>query len=486
MIHRLLVAPLALAKIHAIGLSLLLAISPALASQNQLSSPTTGTVSGLQLTNNYNNALDSVNTCNSGTSAPTNQLSGVPSLGNCWLNTTASPDPLQWYDSAQWVKAGFIDTTNHLWNAVVGGGTANVASAATTDPCSTSANYITITGTTNITSFGSTCETGQEKTVTFAGVLTLTYNATSLIIPGAANVTTATGDIARLRYLGSSNWQIEAYFAGNGQPLINPAIDVGAVEWTFSPTVPSSKYLLGYGQTVSRTTYATLQTALTITQSVTRTNGSPTLTGFSDTTQIGAGACVEGTGIPNSGACTTTVLSTTSTTVTMSGNATSSGTANITVYPYGNGDGSTTFGLPDCRGVAMAGRDNMGGTARGKLTSTYALANPDALGMTLGSQNHTLTQAELPAVAPTFTGTAGTGTLNVPSGWPTGNPAQFGTATVQSGTGINNIMQAAGGTGWGSTVAFTPTGTISNLGSGSAHSIVPPMLTANCMIRVLP
>lgn len=36
---------------------------------------------------------------------------------------------------------------------------------------------------------------------------------------------------------------------------------------------------------------------------------------------------------------------------------------------FGAGDGSTTFGLPDSRGRAAIGRDNMGGTAAGRITA---------------------------------------------------------------------------------------------------------------------
>lgn len=207
-------------RLHSVLLAAMLALAPAasFASQNSLSSPNTGTVSGLQLTNNYNNALDALNTCNSGASAPANQLSGVPSLGNCWLKTTSPPDPWQFFDGTGWVAIGYLDTANHLWNAVTGGGRANLASAATADLCASAlggANYITITGTVTITSFGSSCEVGQEKTVTFNGALLLTYNPTSLIIPGAFSRTTAAGDVAKATYLGSSNWQVT---------LFNPAL----------------------------------------------------------------------------------------------------------------------------------------------------------------------------------------------------------------------------------------------------------------------
>ena len=61
---------------------------------------------------------------------------------------------------------------------------------------------------------------------------------------------------------------------------------------------------------------------------------------------------------------------------------------------YGVGDGSTTFALPDLRGRAIAGMDNMGGTAIGRLTSTVLTAS-NTLGATGGTETHTLTTAQL-------------------------------------------------------------------------------------------
>ena len=61
---------------------------------------------------------------------------------------------------------------------------------------------------------------------------------------------------------------------------------------------------------------------------------------------------------------------------------------------YGSGDGSTTFNIPDMRGRAIAGVDNMGGTAASRLTSTVLTAS-NTLGATGGTQTHTLTTAEL-------------------------------------------------------------------------------------------
>jgi microcystin-dependent protein len=462
-----------------------LAPEPARASQNQLSSPTTGTVSGLQLTNNYNNALDSLNTGNSGASAPINQLSGSPSLGNVWINTTGIPYPWQVHDGSNWLTPFWIDATNHVANVKIGGGVATVASAATVDLCASSGNvapraYITITGTSTINSFGSTCNAGHVKFVTFTGALTLTYNATSLIIPGGQSVTTAPGDQAVLMALGSGNWQVAFYQPASGAALLNPAIDVGSYLFTSAVSPPSSKYLFAYGQPISRSTYATLMAVQTITQAVTRTNGSPTLTGFSDTTQIGAGACIEGAGIANTGACTASIISCTATTCTMNVNANSSGTANVTIFPNGNGDGVTTFNLPNCQGVTLAGRDNMSGTARGLLTSAYfngQYGGADVLGALGGSQSQTLSQAMLPNVNFNVT---------IPAGQ--GSHSHTLTAALQT-----SALPFSGGSSAGGNVSITTnaaalpqmTGTAASGGSSTAFAIVQPTLTANCMIRVL-
>lgn len=62
---------------------------------------------------------------------------------------------------------------------------------------------------------------------------------------------------------------------------------------------------------------------------------------------------------------------------------------------YGVGDGSTTFNVPDLRGRVPAGKDNMGGSAAGRLTSTTMTPDGVTLGATGGAQTHQLTTAEL-------------------------------------------------------------------------------------------
>ena len=85
----------------------------------------------------------------------------------------------------------------------------DLASAATTDLSAVGSN-VRITGTTTITSFG-TVANGVTRQLRFAAALTLTHNATSLILPGGANITTAAGDTATARSLGSGNWVVTSY-----------------------------------------------------------------------------------------------------------------------------------------------------------------------------------------------------------------------------------------------------------------------------------
>tara|TARA_R110000868_G_scaffold251992_1_gene508686 strand:- start:33 stop:713 length:681 start_codon:yes stop_codon:yes gene_type:complete len=61
---------------------------------------------------------------------------------------------------------------------------------------------------------------------------------------------------------------------------------------------------------------------------------------------------------------------------------------------YGVGDGSTTFGLPDLRGRAVAGKDNMGGASANRLTDLSGGLNGDTLGDSGGAEAHTLLSSE--------------------------------------------------------------------------------------------
>jgi hypothetical protein len=94
----------------------------------------------------------------------------------------------------------------------------DIASATTTDIGAATGEFVDVTGTTTITALG-TIAAGIVRTVRFTGALTLTHNATSLILPGSANITTANGDVAQFRSLGSGNWKCVGYIRQDGSPI---------------------------------------------------------------------------------------------------------------------------------------------------------------------------------------------------------------------------------------------------------------------------
>jgi len=190
-----------------------LAIAPVSADQSNIYSPNTGTVSGLTLTNNYNSALNALSSCSSGAIAPSNTLSGVPNEGQCWVDTSATRHKLKFYEGSSWLIVAQYDLTLNIWEPPVGGGSGTIASAATTDLGSLAETYLTVSGTTTITSLGATAPVGNVKFLKFTSAgLTLTYNAASLIIPGAVSKVTQVGDTAIAVALGSGNWQVIYYY----------------------------------------------------------------------------------------------------------------------------------------------------------------------------------------------------------------------------------------------------------------------------------
>jgi hypothetical protein len=101
-----------------------------------------------------------------------------------------------------------------VFNALKG---ADIASAATINLDTASGNFLHVTGVTTITAI--TLASGAERTVVFDGALTLTYNATTLILPGASNILTAAGDTMNVRGDGAGNVRVTAYNRKNGYDI---------------------------------------------------------------------------------------------------------------------------------------------------------------------------------------------------------------------------------------------------------------------------
>ena len=133
---------------------------------------------------------------------------------------------------------------------------------------------------------------------------------------------------------------------------------------------------------------------------------------------------------------------------------------------YGSGAG--TFGIPDCRGRAMFGQDDMGGVAANRITVAGGNFDGTVLGGTGGGQNHTLITGEMPAHNHAITDPGHVHTY------------VSSTATPGAGGGL-----AAGSVNNGSiiTVASNTTGiTINNNGGGNAHTILSPAIITTKII----
>lgn len=251
-------------------------------------------------------------------------------------------------------------------------------------------------------------------------------------------------------------------------------------------------YLLSYGQAVSRATYADLFSALTATQTISCTSGSANITVSSDNAlRMSVGGAIEASACFIAG---TTVLSKSGTTLTLSNNSGATTSATITLFPWGNGDGSTTFTLPNLMGRTMVGRDNMSGSAAGVLTSTYYGTNPDAMAASGGAQSTTLVGGNLPPYTPS-------GSVSVDASTAVWNTVASTNAIVNQGAsapftyisqlfnggtgggGVSNFNSAAGLAGGAITAAFTGA---AQGGTSVAFSRVAPAVTIDYIIKALP
>lgn len=160
---------------------------------------------------------------------PTNAVTGASTINVNALGTKAIKTQDGSDTTANAMVAGGVfilvyDGTNFiLANPAISGnfllarGTA-VASAATIDIGAANSDYVEVSGTTTITGLGTS--TGRNHVwVKFQSALTLTHNATSLILPTGANITTAAGDVAEFVRVTGGNWQCLGYHPASGKPV---------------------------------------------------------------------------------------------------------------------------------------------------------------------------------------------------------------------------------------------------------------------------
>jgi hypothetical protein len=170
--------------------------------------------SGAAVRADINGALAALGSTMKGPNAPP-----APGAGMMWVEDD-NPSSTRWtvrmYDGADWIVLGTLDATANTFEpwatATLGAraGWVDLASAGTTDIGAAGGQAVRITGTTTITSFGAVAD-GVTRKLRFAGSLTLTHNASSLMLPGGANIVTAADDRAEAVSLGGGNWIVTSY-----------------------------------------------------------------------------------------------------------------------------------------------------------------------------------------------------------------------------------------------------------------------------------
>ncbi|RME58181.1 hypothetical protein D6779_07060 [Candidatus Parcubacteria bacterium] len=141
------------------------------------------------------------------------------------------------------------------------------------------------------------------------------------------------------------------------------------VVFPFVGPTPPADYLECNGAAVSRTTYNLLFSALTTTFTGNNTANSAIVSGIGSTSHMAPGMFVEGPGVPV-GTTISTVDSATQITLSAAIPTANTG-ATFTLFSFGQGDGSTTFNLPDLRGEFIRGYDNGRGIDTGRAFGSW-------------------------------------------------------------------------------------------------------------------
>lgn len=280
---------------------------------------------------------------------------------------------------------------------------------------------------------------------------------------GVAATVTA-GSAGEIVTDGAGNWWLTT--------IISSDDNVGNVHAYAGFSVPSAKYGFCDGVSYLRADFTALFAVISMALTVTKTNGSPVIGGFTSaqTAKLAAGMLLEGTGIPSG----TTILTTPGsgdTSVTMSANATNSTSQTCTIIPFGAAD-TTHFNVPDLRGRVPAGAE-LATNAASRLTTTYFGAS-DRLGRAgTKTESFTFLQANLPSFNLTVTDSRT---------WATTNTIFASGATGGRAAGAEFSAAAA-------SQAITVTGaapTAATGGSGTPIPTVQPTLVMNYLIRMLP
>ena len=148
-------------------------------------------------------------------------------------------------------------------------------------------DFVHITGTTTITSFGTAPQAGATRTLIFDGALTLTHNATTLKLPGGASITTAANDRCVVRADTTANMIVTDYTKADGTAVVVAASGGATVATAIATTSGTTAQFTGISSSAKE---------LTLTFSGVSTNGTSSFL-----VQIGPSGGVETSGY--SGMC---------------------------------------------------------------------------------------------------------------------------------------------------------------------------------------
>lgn len=190
--------------------------------------------SGYDVRANINNAVQSLATHFSGATDPATLSPDCSLPYMIWADTGNSLVKQRTADDTAWVTIGTINTdgTFNLYYLPITGGNMSgaineslvtMASASTMNIGAAIGNYIVVTGTTTITAFD-TPQAGTRRKLKFSDTVIVTYNATTMLLPGAANIVAYAGDVLEFTYEGSGVWRctdIQRYKGFRGARIYN-------------------------------------------------------------------------------------------------------------------------------------------------------------------------------------------------------------------------------------------------------------------------